>query len=306
MIRKGFANPKWWIPSDLELESDPDNSPNQILRGNSNGGMLKPEIIQPTAFAMGDEGQFISTEMMDTVGLHEVSQAQVPGRVEAAKAIEMLKESDAGRQSELLRTIKNAITHGFYQQMMLAKQYVDGEKIVETYSREGVPEVRKFKSEVVDPGMRVNITMGTGLAKSRAAREDQVYKMIEGGIITDPEIAAELLDIPVGTVMPNKSFDIRVARNENMTMADGTPVVPNSWDDHEIHLREHNMYRKTSEFTALPEASKNMYEFHCETHDALQVQQLTKMMQKQMMAQQLAQGGAPVQESGETAAPAAA
>jgi hypothetical protein len=290
MIRKNFANPKWWLPTDLELENDPDDSPNQVLRGNSNGGLLRPEIIQPTAFAMGDEGEFIAGEMMDTVGLHEVSQAQVPGRVEAAKAIELLKESDANRQSELLRTIKNAISHGFYQELRLAKQYVSGEKIVETYSREGVPEVRKFKSEVIDEGMRVNITMGTGLAKSRAAREDQVYKMIEGGIITDPEIAAELLDIPVGTVMPNKSFDIRVARNENMTMADSTPVVPNSWDDHEIHIREHNMYRKTSEFLSLPEDAKNMFEFHVETHEQLQIQQLQKMLMKQMMVQQVAGG----------------
>lgn len=306
MIRKGFANPKWFIDTALELEHDPDNSPNQILRGNGGGGMIRPEIIQPTAFAMGDEGAFISGEMMDTVGLHEVSQAQVPGRVEAAKAIELLKESDATRQSELLRTIKNAISHGFYQQLRLAKQYVSGEKIVETYSREGVPEVKKFKAEVIDEGMRVNITMGTGLAKSRAAREDQVYKMIEGGIITDPEIAAELLDIPVGTVMPNKSFDIRVARNENMTMADSTPVVPNSWDDHEIHIREHNMYRKTSEFLSLPEEAKNMFEFHCETHDALQIQQMQKLLMKQMMVQQVAQGaGDPeagdTQQQGDTA-----
>jgi hypothetical protein len=61
---------------------------------NSQAGGLKPEIIQAAAMADNNEGEWIGQEMMNIVGLHEVSQGQVPGRVEAAKAIAELKDSD--------------------------------------------------------------------------------------------------------------------------------------------------------------------------------------------------------------------
>lgn len=302
-VREAFSSPKYWIPSELELEADPDDSPNQILRGNSNGGQLKPEIIQPTAMPPNDQGQWLSQEMMNIVGLHEVSQGQVPGRVEAAKAIEMLQEDDNGRLAELLRTIKVAITEGFYQQLMLAKQYLPAALQVTTYSREGYPEVRHFRKENIKPGLKIRVTMGTGLSGSRAARADQAMLMWNNGIIQDREIMAELLDVPVSSVSPDNAFDIRLARNENYTIAEGTAVRPNSWDNHEIHRREHNNFRKSTEYMQLSNKIKSMFEYHCQTHDDLEIQQLGKELQRQQMAMQIAQGPQPQQpgapESGE-------
>lgn len=305
MVRETFASPKWWIDTALELEKDPDSSPNQILRGNSNGGLLEPKILQPTSMPGGDEGSFIVEEMMHTAGLHEVSQAQVPGRVESSKAIALLKESDDTRLAEMHRTIKSAVTEMAWQQLELARQFVKEEVIVASYSRDGVPEVKRFKGANAKPGQRVRVTMGTGLARSRAAREDQIYRMVELGIVQDPETVAELLDIPVGTISPSKSFDIRLARNENLTIADGDAVTPNSWDDHVIHLREHNNYRKTNEYLQADEEIKRKFEYHCQTHEEMLDAFLQKEAQRaQMMA--MASGGAPPPPSDEPPAEQAA
>jgi hypothetical protein len=43
MIREAFANYKWWIPAELELEEMPNDSPRQVLAA-SRGGTVKPEI----------------------------------------------------------------------------------------------------------------------------------------------------------------------------------------------------------------------------------------------------------------------
>lgn len=289
-VREAFSNPKWFIPSELDLEADPDDSPNQILRGNTQNGLLKPMILQPAAMPPNDSGAWIAKEMMDVVGLHEVSQAQVPGRVEAAKAIELLKESDDGRLAELLRTIKSAISEGFWQQLMLAKQFGSAEMMVQSYSREGYPEVKRFAREKINPGMKVKVTMGTGLARSRAARSDQLMTMWDNGIIQDRELMAELMEMPVSSVSPGNAFDIRLARNENYTMCEGVPITPNSWDNHDIHRREHNNFRKTQDYLELPTKVKSMFEFHCQMHDQLQVQQLGKELQIQSLAAQVAQG----------------
>lgn len=297
-IRKNFANPKWFLPVELDMDDEPDDSPNQVLHGSGVPGM-KPEIIQPTIMPDNGDGEWLGEEMMNVVGLHEVSQGQVPGRVEAAKAIEMLKESDTSRQAELLRTIKRAISEGFWQCLMLAKQYVSAEQIIQTYSREGIPEVRRFKAETIKPGMRVRVTMGTGLARSRTARQEQLLRMWEAGIITDPETMADLMEVPVPSFISQKAPDIRLARNENYDMAKGTAITPNSWDDHEIHIREHNNYRKTQEFLTKSNETKQKFEYHVQKHEDLQIDQLQKAVQKQVLMQQAAMD--PTQVTDQTA-----
>lgn len=304
MTREAFANPKWWIPEELELQAPPDDSPRQILRGSGASG-FKPEIIQPASFPDARTNDWIRAEMQDVVGVHEVSQAQVPGRVEAARAIELLKESDVSRLFELEGTVKRSISNGYWMELMLAKQYAPEEQIVQTYSREGLPEVRRFRAEKIDPAMRVQVTMGTGLARSRAARQDQAILMWEHQIITEPEIMSELMEIPVGTIAPQRAFDIKLARNENLVMASGadeetgagTAIKPNSWDAHDVHIREHNNFRKTAEFEALDSEIKTKFEMHVQTHQQMELEKLMQDAKKQaIMAGVMTQYGGDAPE----------
>jgi len=285
-IRKAWANPKWHIPSELELERPPDDTPGQVLVSSGPPG-YRPEILQPAYMADNNDGDWIAREMQDTVGLHEVSQAQVPGRVEAAKAIDMLRESDVNRLSVLHDTMRSAISEGFWQVLQLARQFVTDDVIVQTYSAEGLPEVRRFKSDVIKPGMRVRVTMGTGLARSRAAREDQLLLYWQNRIITDPNRIAQLLDMPMPSFNESDAFDMRLARNENLELANGTAVVPNSWDAHEIHLRIHNDFRKTHDYIVLDQDAKNKFEMHCQMHDDLHLEQMARELKKLQLVSQI-------------------
>lgn len=301
-IREAFANPKWWIPSELELEVMPNDSPRQVLRGNSNAGTIKPELIQPTGMADNNEGEWITDEMMHIVGIHEVSQGQVPGRVESARAIEALREADESRVSELVDTVRNSISEGGWQLLMLAKQFVPAEQVVQTYSREGLPEVQRFKSENVKEGMRVKVQMGTGLSRSRAGRQQEVLEFWREGVIRDPEAVADLLEIPTPAIVSNKVYDVRLARNENLTLAGGQAIEPNSWDDHAIHLREHNNFRKGHDYLTLSADKKSKFEHHCQRHDDLQDQMLEKELVKQQKMMMLQQGAVPADGSAQSAA----
>lgn len=291
-IREAFANPKWFIPGDLELNEMPNDSPRQVLISNGPADAA-PQILVPTGAPDNRDGDWIVDEMMNVVGLHEVSQAQVPGRVEAARAIELLKESDVNRLKGLRDTLTAALSEGTWQLLMLAQQYEREEIIVQVYSREGVPEVQRFKSETWKPGMRVVTTMGSGLARSRAARQQQTIELWREGILRDPELVSELLEIPMPTLIPHKAEDIRLARNENHELAKNTAIEPNSWDEHGIHIREHNKYRKTAEYVGLDSDAKKKFEHHVTRHEALQIEQLQKDVQLAQLAQGTQPGAAP-------------
>lgn len=292
-IRERHANPKWWIPKDLTLDEDPNDDPGQILRGDSMNGQIKPEYIQPPHMPDNQDGEWLEQQMMHIVGLHEVSQAQVPGRVEAAKAIELLKEADANRTATLRKTVSQSTSEGGFQLLELARQFEKEETMVLAYSREGVPEVKRFRARDLRPGFRVRTTMTTGLARSRTAKQDAIFRLIELGVLTDQQLIAEQLDMPLPTFMHDKAMDVKLARNENYTMAKGDAVTANSWDDHQIHLREHNAFRKTQEFLLLGDDVKSKFEFHAQHHQEMLDADMMKQAELMAAAQPVTGGKAP-------------
>jgi hypothetical protein len=290
-IRENFANPKWMVPEELDLQEQPNNAPNQVLRYSGESG-FKPEIAQATGMVSGQDGQWLTEEMMNVVGLHEVSQAQVPGRVESAKAIEMLKEADASRLAELLRTMSFAIAEGYWHILMLAKEKENAKKMISVYSDDGFAEVQEFRSRQIDPGIRFKIMMGTGLGWTRAGRADTIFSLADRGIFQDdPQRMLSLLDMSGNLPLNAKASDVKRARNENYRMKHDESITPNSWDDHEIHLREHNTYRKTYEYELLPQRSKLIYEYHCQGHERMLIQQLNKIAFQQAVASGAMLGG---------------
>jgi hypothetical protein len=187
------------------------------------------------------DGAMIEEQMMHIVGLHEVSQAQVPGRVEAAKAIEMLKESDADRQATMLDTItadlRGLLPNPHARQAVRVRGHVSFRR---TPAR-ACPRSSASRPEAIKPGMRVMVTMGTGLARSRAARQDQLMNMWQNQIITDPELMAELMEVPIPSFTEPKALDAAPGPQRepgDRQLVGGHPPArspPNSWDDHEFH-----------------------------------------------------------------------
>ena len=312
MTRENWALLKLWLPEELQLEEPWHNGPFQIIRGSSPTGQ-PPQFLNPGSLPDNGDGQWLVEEMNNVGGVRDVSRGDVPGRVEAARAIELLRESDIGRLAYCISTTATTIQRGFWQMLMLARQYEKEEVVATAYSKDGVPEVHHFMTEQFDPGMRIKVTTGSGLANGRAARLEQLGVLWDRGIIRDAEQFAELADIPTSTVLSTKAYDVQEARNENLQMAKGDAVDANSWDDHTIHLREHNNFRKTAEFKASSNKTKQVFEFHCQRHEKLEMAQLQKDAEKALLiAQTTGQapppmaepepGGVPDQDQAETVA----
>jgi hypothetical protein len=69
------------------------------------------------------------------------------------------------------------------------------------------------------------------------------------------------------------------------------PVIQvNTWDNHEVHIRVHNDYRKSQSFELLSDEVKAQYELHVQGH-------LSAVMQAMMEAQEFAGGGMGMEES---------
>jgi hypothetical protein len=125
--------------------------------------------------------------------------------------------------------------------------------------------------------------------RSKAAKQAFITELGKMGWI-QPDKALKYLDMAeTGRLYEESQVDARQAQRENLRIAKmGEMVSPNTWDEHQIHLIEHNQYRKRQEFELLPDEIKALFEQHVTLHTQAIAGQMGGVMSPDM-----AQGGEP-------------
>lgn len=286
---RNTSSGKWFIPADLELDEDPNAMPRQVMRGRSGTSRVdaKPEFFQVNAMPswVGAEPMRIADAMSDLAGQHEVSNAGVPGRVEAASAIQLLMEMDDSVMQDIRESLNEAVADGFMMALQLLVQFGAPETDIFTYDKTGQLITGKLKKDKISVNHRVIARTTSGLPLTTAGRKDYVLQLMQAGLIADPEKALEMLDLnPEVFDLSNDQQDKKNAYYENQRLASGEPVTPHYFDSHKAHLNTHYAYMKTPEYEALPMEVQNYFAVHCQMHEFLQKQVLGEEAQKQLIA----------------------
>ncbi len=275
---RNISNGIWFIPTEVTLSTAITAEPRQVIEWEGPPG-LDPRnwFVQPQGMAnwVAGEPARLKDTAQDIVAQHEVSNAGVPGRVESGQAIQLLQETDDSVMRDVTDSLDEAIADGFLMSALLHKQFGPPETLVRVYDKNGGVEVQHLTRDMVDLNMRVKTQVTTGLPQTIAGKWDRVLNLVQYQIIT-PERAIELLDLT--TESPELAPDTQDRKNayrENKRMAAGEIVRAKIYDDHDVHLDEHDRYRKTEEYRQLVEADptiEDKFGFHDEEHKMLRAQ----------------------------------
>jgi hypothetical protein len=148
-------------------------------------------------------------------------------------------------------------------------------------------EVKESRTAVVEmPGEPAQTTVWSGkdiagqttatvpielvAPRSAAAQAQMAEKMMQMGLITTLEELSRLAEAPgerqmIEAVRP----DVARARRENAELAQKVVCIPEDWDDHGIHITEHNAFRKSARYSGLPADIKELYAAHIQAHETL-------------------------------------
>ena len=280
---RNMANGKWWIDDLIEMQDLPNAMPRQILRGSGPGGM-RPEFIEMNSMPawVGGEPERIQSAMSDLAGQHEVSNAGVPGRVEAASAIQLLQEADDSVMQDIIRSMEEAIADGFSMALSYLKQFGNPVVDVRTYDKHGTLEKLQLKKDSLSIDTRVVCRTTSGLPMTIAGRWDRVLNLKQYGVLTDNNKILELLDMPTDEFDLQSDTQDRVnAYRENQKLNAQAPFPARIQDNHQAHREEHWKYMKTPEYDEIPPEDKLAFEYHCWTHDQLELDLLAKEAAKQ-------------------------
>lgn len=315
---RNMSQGKWFIPPQIELDNMPDAKPRQIIKVLNGPPGVYPELITPNSIPawVGNEPDRIRAVMSNLAQQHEVSQGGVPGRVESGQAIQLLQETDDSVLKDTVHSLQEALSRGFWQCASNYVQYGNEEKLVQTYDDDGTVEVRKLLKSRVDLTFRVRVQIATSLPANIAGKWDRVLNLVQYQIIA-PEEARKLLELTIDE--PSLDFtlkDRKSAIRENYTMAasdigfdEGTGEfagdpekipVPKPWENHDVHIFEHEEFMKTEEFKACGPHVQTLFQFHVQQHEDQRIQRGQKMA----MMQAAMQPPAPAGEEAPPGAPA--
>lgn len=235
--------------------------------------------------------QRLADQMDDIIGIHAVSRGAAPSNIESGLGLSVLAEQDdspTGRLSEIL-----ADAFGDYMTMIL-----------ETYEQ-NVPEQEERQAHVDQPGyvtenLKWNGASFVGQTQARVpyeavmpiseeARWAKGLALLDRKVLANPRQFSRYIDIDgTDALIESTDPDVAKARRENYQLAMGEPMVPALFDEHNTHIEEHNVFRKSARYERLDEDTRLLIDMHVQAHSTLAAEEAAEQMLKQQFAPALA------------------
>jgi hypothetical protein len=232
----------------------------------------KPEIEVPDAkwITQFEQGMArADAEMGERSGQSDATQGQTAASTPAA-AILALQEADDTKLAISAKMLAKHVQDVGWHMLMLVKQFWTEDRMVRTWSEDGNLEADRFAGADVANVLDVHVESASALPRSRAARTNLALQLAPLGVFPDPRFLFRILDIP-GTefMMEHMDVDARQAVRENTQLRNGVMAKVHSFDNHAVHITEHNNFRKTQEYEALDDELRAVFDAHCAVHEEL-------------------------------------
>jgi hypothetical protein len=276
---------------------------------------------------VAEELQALNNDLEDISGQHQVSKGGTPPGVEAATAIAYLQERDDSYLAPTFASIEEGLSLVAKLALSLVAEYWTTERTVKIVGSDSSFSAELFKGSDIARGTDIRIESGSALPTSKAAKQALVMDMMKMGMIP-PEDGLKLLDITtIRSYSDNKGTrpdELRAQREniqfKNLTDMDvmshyqkwqqgvaagqpemlnpetGQPLAPpaiiavNKWDNHAVHIQEHDTFRKSPAYDMLSPTQKAELNKHINIHEQA-------LVQLQMAAQPpMDANGQPIQQ----------
>lgn len=218
-------------------------------------------------------------ELDSVLHTNEVSRGVAPGDRNSGLALSILAE----RNDSPLSTMAHDQASGWARigRLVLQMYEAKARDIRKTMVPQdgGVPLVLEWNGSTLQGQHRVNVPLESTSPQSRAALVAQMVElsrsfpqMFES---VSPEHLAQMLDTPSSKALAGVGHpDVLRAREENSRLMAGEIPFPERFDDHDLHIREHNVFRKSSKYLALPDELRKTVDAHIEAHQRLVEEEL--------------------------------
>jgi hypothetical protein len=235
-------------------------------------GSSAPYYVQPAQLPgwLIDTPVNLTLQIDDLMGVHEVSRGIAPGQVESGLAVSILAEQDSTPVGRISKEIAHMFSRVATMVLELFEQEVtEKRKAVATESGQAPMTVSWSGKDLLGQTKAI-VPLELILPRSRAAQLALAKEMMQMGLITSIEefmAVAEMAD--QASILEKVSPDVARARRENHAFRAGRLVHPQDFDNHEVHIKEHNDLRKSRAYEMMTAAERRIVDLHIEAHATL-------------------------------------
>ena len=268
------GNARLLVPmSSIEMMQSLTDMPGEIVPFNDSA-QIKPKYLSPPQMPGWwiQQPDKLASEIDDIMGVHDISRGSAPANIESGFGLTILAEKDNTPVNRLTKEASGA----FGRLMSLVLEiYEDktmkGAKRQSTVSIPGnAPIDVRWSGKDLRGQTTARVLQDAILPRSRAAQMEMAKDMLASGLIETVTDFIAIADLPGSRdILAVTSPDVDRARRENSHFGVGRQALPYPWDKHDVHIAEHNKYRKTIDFDMLDEEEKKMIAEHIKAHEVL-------------------------------------
>jgi hypothetical protein len=260
-----------------------------------------PTFIQPPEIPVyvREEINRIQDSIREISGLHEISNASVPAGITAASAINLLQEADDSRLGPEIQLMEKTLAIAGNYILRLRAKWTDDKRIIHMAGEDGKWDIFSFKGEMLEKVINVDVQAGSGMPQSKAAKQAAMQELLNlalqyGVPLNQRSMRKFFQDYEMGgldKLFQDLENDESQITRENRRLYQGEDVLPNDFDDDDLHIEGHEEEMKTSKWEQQDENVKGKFLAHWRLHkerrvSAVQNQMQTIAQEQQQMAGQ--------------------
>lgn len=238
----------------------------------------------------------------DLYSQHEVSQGTNRSDLRSGLMVDLLLEQDAHGNIPSHMIFEESFEAFGSRVLERMQAGYKNERFLKITGKDGEFEILAFKGTDLRNNTDVSVKRQSSLPDSRAAREARIMDRYGQGLYgnpNDPEVRRHVMnmldDAVVKDMYGHDRLDEAYSRYENQILASGEAdgMMVNDYDNHAIHVQEHNRFRKKLEYQKLQLRNPRAYQEleakftkHIQEHHAF----LERMRQQALEEQRLLEG----------------
>lgn len=280
--RNLMSKPKFFNPRGSGITGDSLTSePGEIIDHNPG---LRPEPMEAPNIPSYVQNMTImdKQDMEDVSAVHGVSEGEAPGQVRGSQGVMALIEKNESRQAMVVQHFEQQMERLGRQNLSVSAQFVTEERMSKVVGEND--ELLLFAyhgNDLIGPSaglpgvdyFDVRVRTTSGLPNSRAAQQELLTTLIEGGVLqpaknpSDRRLVLKLFS--VGNVVDHLD-KARVHRSRQLQeierIIQGENISAEQWHDHKVHLEILNEFRNSARYDTLPPEVKKQLETHAQQH----------------------------------------
>jgi len=281
-IKKNLTG-KILAPRGSKLSAKWDDEVGQILYYNMGA---KPEYMVPGVVPVYfyEELKRIREDMENLMNSHDSSMGRSPSQVKSGIGISNLAEIDNSQISPELILFEQRLGYFMETVLDIIQAKYQERRILKTTGDNMAFEVKTFIGSDLFGQKQIKIKMGSSLPTLLQDRQSYIIMLRDKGFISS-EKAKELLEFgDLDGVYTG--LDEQAAKQDLLNMIEGNlQVIAEPWEDHTIHLKVINDFRKGSIYGKLDQQIRMAIDFLAQQHQ--------EMLMREMQA--ASSMGAPMQ-----------